>query len=173
MNEQKDSRNWVTAPMARLSRLWSIWRKFGRYAVDDIGVCKTLPNWDRNLANPQIIFAELQKSDWWVTICAKSLQKCRFDPYVGNGLLNLQSSKKPSVFRWSRLRIGSETRQGWLCQRRMLVVRPNFHSYPRRRRLVGCIGYTSLSNVAYLRGTNLWLRYAMKNRYNSDKFEQG
>ena len=94
MNVQKDSKRWKKAPMTVITCLRSIlvFLDIGRQNIAELqtailmSACDFLfgkdlpPNLDFFLQNCRNLIG-------WVTIPAKIMQECRFDPYMGNDLV--------------------------------------------------------------------------------------
>src|SRR5437762_7500470 len=93
MNVQKDCRRWKKAPMTVFNCFRSILmfldicRKFCRIAASDFDVCIRLPIWEGSTANLHIFWQNCRNLIEWVASSGKIMQECRFDPYVGNDLL--------------------------------------------------------------------------------------
>jgi hypothetical protein len=52
-----------------------------------LALAKRFPIWESRRASLQFFFADFQILVGWVRVCGINLQKCRFDPYVGTGLI--------------------------------------------------------------------------------------
>jgi len=75
---------------------------------------KRFPIWESRRANLQFFFADFQILVEWVWVCGINLQKCRFDPYVGTGLMYAKKMWKTITF---FLDIFS------FCKKRLIVIK--------------------------------------------------